>query len=113
MSESAEIYLDNSYTIRHTLTGDDLTSGNRVPATGLTVTAMITDSVLATTPIHADLQLALDEIGATGEYIGKIIGSDIAARLADHVGQVVYECISDGSSARFVTPLRVRSVRSS
>jgi hypothetical protein len=106
-----DIYLDNSFTIRHALTGDNLTTGTREPATGLTVTAFIADSPTGATPIHADLQVTLDEIGATGEYIGNISGTSINVRLATYVGQVVYEVVSAGASARFVTPLRVRPIR--
>jgi hypothetical protein len=108
----SDIYLDNSYTIRHAWTGDNLTTGEREPATGLTLTAFLSATQTASTPIHADLSLTLDEIGTTGEYIGVISGDAISTRLEPYVGQVVYEVVSDGTSARFVTPLRVRSVRS-
>jgi hypothetical protein len=82
-----------------------------VPATGLTVAAMLADTQTATTPIHAELQITLDEVGTTGEYIGVIDGSVIATRLDAHIGQRVYEIVTDGASLRFVTPLRVRSIR--
>ena len=61
--------------------------------------------------IHADLSITLDEVGAPGEYVGTIGGTAIATRREAYLGQVIYELISDGSSARFVTPLRVPSVR--
>ena len=106
------IYLDNSWTVRHALTGDDLVTGVRGPATGLTVTAFLADTQTATSAIHPDLSITLNEIGATGEYIGSIGGDAISARLVDHVAQVVYEIVTDGDALRFVTPLRVRAVRS-
>lgn len=111
MSDMGFIYLDNSYTVRHALTGDNTATGVREPATGLTVTAMIADTQTATTPIHADLSITLTEVGATGEYLGVIDGAAIAARLDPYVGQRCYEIVADGSSFRFVTPLRVTALR--
>jgi hypothetical protein len=106
-----DIYLDNSYTVRHAWTGDNLTTGEREPATGLTVTAFLSAAQAAPTAIHADLSITLDEVGTTGEYIGVISGDAIAARLGAFVGQVVYEVVTDGATARFATPMRVRRVR--
>jgi len=100
-----------AYTIRHAWTCDNLTTGEREPATGLTVTAFLSATQTAPDPIHADLSITLDEIGATGDYIGKIGGDAIATRLEAYLGTVIHEVVTDGASARFVTPLRVRSTR--
>jgi hypothetical protein len=106
-----DIYLDNSYTIRHAWTGDNLTTGEREPATGLSLTAFLSATQTASVAIHADLSIALNEIGTTGEYIGVISGVAISKRLDSYLGQLVYEVVTDGATGRFVTPLRVRTVR--
>lgn len=98
-------------TIQHGLTGDDLETGHSVPATGLTVTAMIADHSTATAPIHADLQKTLGEVAGTGEYLGTISGEAITARLTSYLGQKVFEIVSDGASLQLVAALRVSSVR--
>ena len=103
----------NSHTIRHALTGDNVTTGVREPASGLTVTAFIAESPVAATPIHADLQIALDEVGSSGDYLGVIPGAAITERLTGYLGQRVWEVVTDGQTARFVTELRVRATRQS
>jgi hypothetical protein len=75
------------------------------------VTAFLSVTQTASTPIHADLSITLGEIETTGEYVGVIGGDAISTRLEPYVGTVVYEVVSDGASAQFVTPLRVRDIR--
>ena len=111
MSDSENSYLDNSYTIRQVLTGDDIATGKRVPATRLTMTAMLADAQTVSALIHADPQITLAEVGSSGEYLGTIDGDAISVRLEAYIGQRIYEVVTDGASLRFVTLLRVRGVR--
>ncbi len=106
---------ENNLRLRCICRWEDTTDGVTKARSGLSVTAFIAaTSARDATAIHPSLSTTLGEVGATGKYLGSLLGASLTAVLdnATYWDQLVY-VIYIAASFRVVVPVYVRRVRES
>ncbi len=107
------VYPGNDFLIERPLYRRALATGEDTPAVGLLGVVGFLSATKGGAPIHADLQVALQErSGVPGQYFGQLEGSVLTTHLPTSYDEdTIWECVQSGTDYKEYVALRVRMAR--
>ncbi len=107
------VYPGNDYLLERALYQRALPTGQDTPAVGLLGVVGFLSATKGGAPIHADLQVALQErSGVPGQYFGQLEGSVLTTHLtASYDEDTIWECVQSGTDYKEYVAIRVRLAR--